>query len=303
MAHTDSFQSLSNSNVLNTKLQFLLPTLPRSEHGAAAYIAENLDKIGYRTLSEIAAETNSSSATIIRLCKRMGYKGFLDFRNDIRHMNANHGTVAVGTGSKPIPSHSICQQLMLQTIEKNIETMQNTFALYSDQYDKAADALRHANVIAMFGNGDAIIPCNLISMKLMKLGKACMTYSDQDLQVFCASTIHPGDVALAVSHTGRSKSVVEAMRIAQARGAITIGITGTAKSPLLKYCLIALHTATADDSDAGDIISRRIAEQTVLETLYMNILFNSEKDVQEIKKQGAEALYKMMKLTDDDTVS
>ncbi len=298
MSYPDSSQNLNNSNILNTKLQFLLPTLSRSENAVALYMIENLDQIGYQNLDSISTKTKASSATIIRLCKRMGYKGFLDFRNDVRQMSAAPESIH----TEDSVELSFSRRLMLQTIEKNIETMRNTYALFSEQYDKATDALRNANVIAMFGNGDAIIPCQLIAIKLLKIGKACVLYNDQDLQVFCASSIHVGDVALAVSHTGRSKSVVEAMRIAQERGAITIGITGTAKSPLLKYCLIALHTATSDDTYAGDIISRRIAEQTILETLYQNLLNNSEKDLTEVKKQGVENL-KMMKLIDDDNIS
>lgn len=135
-------------------------------------------------------------------------------------------------------------------IDKNNETMLNTLALISDQYEPAAYALRKANIIIMFGNGDAIIPCQLISLKLMKIGKACVVLNDQDMQVFCASSMRFGDVALAVSHTGRSKSVVEAMRIARERGAITIGVTAAAKSPLLKHCSYALLTGTVDDTTA-----------------------------------------------------
>ena len=88
-----------------------------------------------------------------------------------------------------------------QVIDKNNETVHNTLALISDQYEPAALALREANIITMFGNGDAIIPCQLIGMKFMKVGKACVVLNDQDMQMFCASSIRSGDVALAVSHT------------------------------------------------------------------------------------------------------
>lgn len=90
-------------------------------------------------------------------------------------------------------------------------------------------------------------------------------------------------------------SVVEAPRIAHERGAITIGITASAKSPLLKYCSYALSTGTVDETDTGDMITRCIAEQTVLETFYLCAVDDDGKDLEEVKKQGAKAIEQMTK--------
>ena len=201
-------QAMDHFDILKTKLQLILPSLPRSEKAAATYLVENLHRIGSLNLNTISAETNSSGATIIRLCKHMGYRGFLDFRNSVRMAE-----YPLYDGGDAVPAeHSSIRELMCAVIDKNNETVRNTLALISDQYEPAAIALREANIITMFGNGDAVIPCQLISMKFMKVGKACVVLNDQDMQMFCASSIRSGDVALAVSHTGRSKSVVEAMR-------------------------------------------------------------------------------------------
>lgn len=289
-------QAMDHFDILKTKLQLILPSLPRSEKAAATYLVENLHRIGSLNLNTISAETNSSGATIIRLCKHMGYRGFLDFRNSVRMAE-----YPLYDGGDAVPvEHASIRELMCAVIDKNNETVRNTLALISDQYEPAAIALREANIITMFGNGDAVIPCQLISMKFMKVGKACVVLNDQDMQMFCASSIRSGDVALAVSHTGRSKSVVEAMRIAHDRGAITIGVTASAKSPLLKYCSYALFTGTVDETDTGDIISRRIAEQTILETLYLRAVDNAGKDLEEVKKQGAKVIAQMTKLSDED---
>ena len=77
-------QAMDHFDILKTKLQLILPSLPRSEKAAATYLVENLHRIGSLNLNTISAETNSSGATIIRLCKHMGYRGFLDFRNSVR---------------------------------------------------------------------------------------------------------------------------------------------------------------------------------------------------------------------------
>lgn len=284
---------MSDLAELKIRMQFMFHSLPSSEKAAAAYLIDNLTNLGDAQLNTISQRTKLSSSTFIRFLKRLGYNGFLDFREEVREGLSELPSQS-GVG---LPAVSIRQQ-MSTIIEKNRETMENTLALVSEQYEGALAAMQKANVIVMFGNGDAIIPCDLIKIKLMKIGKTCVTYSDQDLQVFCASTIHAGDVVMAVSHTGRSKSVVEAMSIAQERGAITIGVTATAKSPLLKYCQYVLYAGTVDETDADDVITRRVAEQTILETLYMCMVMNINGEIAHVKKQGVETIQKMMKIPD-----
>jgi len=289
---------MDNQNILKAKLQVIYPSLPRTEKIAAAYLIEHFQRIGELSLNVISSETGASNATIIRLCRRLGFKGFLDFRNSAKHPFSN---TASSSAAENLPTSPL-REMMETIIRQNINTMQNTLALSSSQYESAADAIQNAKNILMFGNGDAIIPCNLIGIKLMKIGKACSIHNDQDLQMFCATAVQPGDVALAVSHTGRSRSVVESMRIAHERGAVTIGVTASQKSPLLKYCDYVLFTGTIDNTIAGDIISRRIAEQLVLETLY-HLAIKDTHEVLETKKHGAEVIQKMTKLDADENES
>lgn len=271
----------------------MLSSLPSSEKAAAMYLIDNLPRISDMQLNMVTGKARLNSSSVIRLCKRMGYKGFLDFREDVRRAEENTQSV------QPVAEQPSAQKLMSMVIEKNMETMASTLALVSDEYEKVVRALEQANVVIMFGNGDAIIPCEFIKIKMMKIGKTCVTYSDQDLQVFSASAVQAGDVVLAVSHTGRSKSVVEAMRIASGRGAITIGLTAFPKSPLHKYCKYVLYAGTVDETDAGDIIARRVAEQTILETLYIAMTSYNASDVLSVKRQGMEAIQKMMKIVEE----
>ncbi len=289
-----SHEKISDLNTIRMKLQFMIPALPSSEKAAAVYLMEHLAQIGDMNLNMIAGKASLSSSTFIRFCKRMGYSGYQEFRNEVHEAQLLFQP-DMEDKSAVLPM----KQQMKEIIDKNIETMKRTLALASNQYNEVVEALQNANVIIMFGNGDAILPCEFIKIKLMKIGKTCITYSDQDLQVFSASTIHQGDVALAVSHTGRSKSVVEAMRIAQERGAITIGITASAKAPLLNYCRYVLYTGTVDETVSGDIISRRIAEQTILETLYMSVLNRCTSDIAILKRKGAENINKMTKIFEE----
>ena len=67
-------------NELMVKLRFLIPTLPRAEKAVAQALLEKPELICLMTLAELARETDSSDASIIRFCRKMGYSGFSEMK-------------------------------------------------------------------------------------------------------------------------------------------------------------------------------------------------------------------------------
>lgn len=281
---------------LEYKLQFMIPTLPKGEKSAALFIIDNLGQVPFMTLDLVAKESGCSSATITRLCKRMDYNGFLEFRNAIRNEALDDKYCEVSGEDQEKEQF---KNLMQNVIDSDRETMESTLSLISDQYKDAGDAIINANKVFMFGNGDAIIPCESFSLKMAKIGRLCMYYSDQDIQIFAAGAADAGDVVIAVSHTGRSRSVVNAAKIAYEQGATVIGITAALKSPLQRYCTYVLYVGTKDTTDTKDIVSRRIGEYLVLETLYLYYNINIDSKVQDHRRKSADVIYSL-KMDDSD---
>ena len=66
---------------LMMRIRFQLPSLPRAERVVAEALLENPEAISGLTLAQLAKETGSSDASVIRFCRRMGFKGYTDFKN------------------------------------------------------------------------------------------------------------------------------------------------------------------------------------------------------------------------------
>ncbi len=290
---------MNDLDIIKARIIFVMPSLPKGEKKVANYLIEHLDDISALNLSSISGAAGASQATIIRLCKRLGYNGFLDLRKAAKSFEYGSECAEELIYSEM----DDIREIMQDVIALNEKIMANAYALITDEYEKTIDALLDAKIITMIGNGDAIMPCEFMGIKLMKIGIPCRVINDQDFQLLSAATMGPGDVLIGVSHTGRSKSVVEAVKTAQERGAITIAITGSAKSPLLKHCSIIIQTGAIDDKTGGDIISRRIAEQTIMETLYLKIMSRMEKSVKEKKMEGVKSLNEIYKISDSDLES
>lgn len=268
---------IDNINKIIPVARFLLPTLSPSEKKAAEYLLANPHKTVSMTLVRFAKESGSSQASIIRLCKRIGVSGFSELKSTLAVQLAVEDQYETGLDNhqkRSLGSDMI--QIINTVFKENIKILKETFALATDEYNRAFEALLRAKRIGFFAIGDATIPCQFANFKFRRLGYDCYAELDSDLQVICASNFNDGDVAIAVSHTGNTTQVNAAMELAHNNGATTIGITKRERSDMIKVCDIKLFTATPDMTVGQEAVARRIAEQAILEALYFGVLQSRE---------------------------
>ncbi len=265
-------------NGLFVKINFLIPKLPRAEKVFAQALLENPETLQNMTLAEAARETESSDASIIRFCKRLGFRGYSDLKKEVIAALEEKGTEEDRLEDEVTSSDNI-RKIMEKVFQSNMQTLQNTMVVANEQdYERAVDALVNASSIHFFGVGDAFAACQFAFMKFARLGVLCTAESDVMMQFTRANNMSSGDVALAVSYEGRSRNVVQAMAIAKKRGATTICITKVSRSPLLRYIDIPLYISISDLSVGRDKVTRRVADQFILDVLYMEYITKSKRD-------------------------
>lgn len=277
--------SLRNRHEILVKTRFLRPSLSKAEKKAADCLMEDPRRLLTMTLGEFAAAAQCSQASVVRFCRSLGFDGFSDLKLQLS------SELAVGEPDTQFEEVTVDDgpaEIMEKVFRINIQILKDTLTLSSHHaFDQALQALSRAKSIALFGIGDAAVPCYFADVKFKRLGIRTAMHTDPDLQLIVASLLGPGDVAIAISHSGRSSVIVEAMRLAREGGATTICITKFDRSPLARICDIKLFTATADATIGREIVARRVAEQAILESLYLGLL----------AKKGPETLEKLKRTT------
>ncbi len=280
--------------VFKEKIEFLYDTLSKSEKEIANLLLNDLEHLEAYSIMDIAQQTGVSKPTIVRLFQRIGYTGFREFRRELLSSSDFKAS-----SENTISETDETQAIMSRLIEENIKIMTSVSALITPEYDRAIEALSASSRVTIIGNGDAIIPCKMLGIKLMRMGISCFESEDSALQMLAASNAKSGDVVIAFSYSGRSKSVVEAVKKAYEQGATTIGITGSAKSPLLKYCSIVINTSPLDDSTDGDKISSRVGETLIVETLYIKLLNRSNEESRKKRIRVSEDINSLNMISDE----
>lgn len=290
-------QTRNVRNILAT-LEFLFPSLTQAEKRAAKYILATPKEVVKLPLQKLAKRCECGEATIIRLCKTVGMTGYTEFKQVLAKQLR---TPPERNEGLQFDSNHNMGEIVESVFRLNIFNLKKTLEVAAiEEYEAACNAVANAKKLVFFAIGDAMFPCSYASLRFRRMGFDCYADSDADMQIINAFNMNPGDVAIAISHSGRTKQVVEAMRIAKEKGAKTICFTKAGKSELTKYSDIVLYNVTIDTSVDKEVIARRVAEQAMLDAIYMGVLQKMKTSSFERFKEVSESL-KVNKISEKTT--
>ncbi len=240
--------------------------LTKSERRIAEYICTNLDVFMNLTISEIAVHTGSSEITVSRFCKKLGFNGLQDFKIALARETQFGDEGIYEDIEKDDNSITIASKIF-----SNIsDGLKDTLSLldFSD-VDKAVSLLDKANRVAAYGFGNSATVCYDIETRFIRFGIPVQAYSDAHQQCTSASFLKEGDVVIAVSHTGSTIELLEAVDVAKKNGANVIAITSHARSPLTKLADISLIGMGREVHYRSESVASRLIHIAISDLLYI----------------------------------
>lgn len=113
---------------------------------------------------------------------------------------------------------------------------------------------------------------------------------DFDLQLIEVSKFTEKDLLVVVSHSGRTQNLYDIAKYAKHRAARVLAITNYPTSPIAKLADIVLLTASFTPSSFGEVITKRIPELCMLETLYVNTVMQMGKEADALLRRSEKAI-------------
>lgn len=258
------------------RLQMIYHSLKSAEKKAADYLLLDPEGFAKGSVVEVAKKAGCSQATIVRLAKKLGYDGYAQMRGFILK-NSNDTSTLYQNLSENDSAVEVAQKVFISSVQAIEDTLN---IMDKESYERAVDTLEKANRIIFIGAGDASVVAQAAFLKMCRMGADCLYFPDYDNQIVTAHHLKPGDVLFAISHSGMTKSTLYAMRYAKKAGATVIAITNSPVSPIGKCADILLATATFHNDDIGEIMTKRIPELCIIESIYINMLMRAGKNRQ-----------------------
>ena len=270
---------------ISLNIKILYEEMGKAEKRIADWIFENPGKIISLSIVELAELCKCSEATIVRFSKRLGLSGYQELKISLASEGGGSSiSLSITEDDSPFTMYEkICNDIYL-----SFEMTKKS--LKPEALELACRKISEANKIVIFGLGNSASIATDASHKFLRAGLNCVAYSDNHMQVIAASHLTENDVAIGVSHSGSSKDIVDALKIAKEHNATTIAITNSGKSPILKQSDIVLATSSNETEYNILALNSRFAQLAIIDTLYFNIVYNRSEDALKSIKETEHSL-------------
>lgn len=240
-----------------------LPVLRKSDRRVAQVLLADPHRLLRSTVAETAALAEVSPPTVMRFATAVGCTGFQDLKLRLAHSLALGASATHSALSEADSTGEIVEKIFDFTIA-SLDVARRR--LDSAQIERAVEILRTARSIEFFGHGASGVVARDAQQKFPLFGVPCGAPEDSHQQIMTASMMRPGDVAVAISNTGMTQSIIEVARLARGNGARVIGLCG-AQSPLLEICDVGIIVETLDNTNVFTPTISRIGALVVMDIL------------------------------------
>lgn len=255
-----------------------------AERAVLDYLIENRDNLKDFGVEKIAEAAYTSPASVVRMCKKLGYQGFKDFKIDFILANAK----------VEIPDTKEYQDVILTktyengraAIENNIRILEETLKIFNiDVVEKAAQAIMNARKILIFGKGSSYLVCKDLEMKLRRINKFAIAQGESHDQLVDATFLNNKDVVIFVSNSGKTKETVTSALLAKENGATIISITKLGSSILADISDIVLYTSSLEGEFRSAAMTSRISQLAMVDALFTHCAYvDIERSIKTLEK-------------------
>jgi DNA-binding MurR/RpiR family transcriptional regulator len=250
----------------------LTPNLAPAEQRVAAAVVHDPAGVAAKTISELADQCRTSGTTVIRFCRAVGLPGYPELRLAL----AAAAQAARKTGWEDLSSDIGPDDSLDEVIRKISHTdalaVQETGAqLAPKTLGAVVDAVAQARRIDIYGVGASAFVALDLQQKLHRIELTAHAWPDPHMAVTSAALLQPGDVAIGISHTGRTADTVGSLQEARRQRATTVAITNFPGSPIALAADHVLTTAARETTFRSGAMASRIAALTVVDCLFVAV--------------------------------
>ena len=263
-----------------------LASLSEAERKVAQLALAQPNDIVKSSVGEVARLAQVSQPTVIRFCRSMGCGGWPDFKIRL----AASLMVGVPYVHSSVRAEDPTSMLAAKVFDNAVSALLRARnEINTDSVDAAITLLLAARRIEFYGLGNSGIVAADAQHKFFRYDVATVAYADTHTQLMAASLLGPSDVLVAISHSGRTKELLEAVRLARKNGCPVIAITAS-HSPLSELASVLLRADTLEDTEVYSPMISRLVHLTLVDLLALGLALRRGTDISLLLEKTKESL-------------
>lgn len=263
------------------------PSLTKSEQKVASVVLEQMEKVIYYSVTDLADVAEVGETTVLRFCRKIGLKGYQEFKlaiaKDLSSINheKEHSKLEENKPASLVAS--------IANNTKNVidETMNK---LNQETLDEIIELLLKAKSIQFFGVGTSGLTALDAKNRFLRFGFRSDAVIDPHLQSMTAATLGEEDVVIGLSVSGSTKDTIDSLKIAKENGAKVIAITYYARSPITKLADLVMLSGGKESPLEGGSLAAKIAQLFVIDLLCTGLAVKQKEYSLSMKEKTARAV-------------
>lgn len=180
------------------------------------YIVNNQEKVAYMRIRDLAKETHTSTTSILRFCKKLGYDGFSEFKIKLKlHLSETKQ-------ANILSEKSSLSEFLERTLTQD----------YGTKINEIASIIAKAENIIFIGIGTSGILAEFGSRYFSGLKKFSLYIKDPFFPI--DNTSFDNEIVVVLSVSGESEPIIRLTNRVKERGTTVISITNRPDSTLAK---------------------------------------------------------------------
>lgn len=257
-----------------------------AEAAIADYLLQNgrdLERYSTRDLSDA---TYTSPATVIRLCKKLGYSGFNEFKlqllDELHFLERQHDEGSVDANF-PFAKDDTDMRVANRIAQLHSQAIQDTMhELHHRDLQKATRLICRARRIFVFSFGTTLNQAESFREKMLKIGRPTTISNNLNYQLYEAQCLTPADAAICISYSGETEKLLNIARACCERKVPLIALTSYGDNSLTRFsdCKLTLSTRERLFENTADFCTH-VSVNLLLDILYSSVfLLDYEKNYQ-----------------------
>lgn len=243
-------------------------SMSATERAVSDYVLEHQGEAVELSVHQLAEKTFASPSTVIRMCQRVGFSGYKDFRQAVACEVAVH-CLNQGKERREITWSDSLDDIVDKVTYQNIMSLENTKNLVDTRIlQSCVDLLASARTVLLFGLGASLYAARDLNMKLLRLNKPCVTNDDWRSQLLQARNATERDLAIVVSDSGETAEFVRCINVLRENRTPIVAITRRDSSPVAELADYCLYTADGGSAVQPGAMSARLSQLNIIDILF-----------------------------------
>ena len=221
------------------QIRLELDSMTKSERQVASYFLGHLNDFTFHTLDQVAGSAGTSTTSVIRFCRRLGYSGYKALQEQLRKEISYQPTLPAKY--KRMKDSSLSDSLLAQTLQQGILCIEKTFSeMPGDALAKATEAIMAAKRVFTFGTKESCALAHYAYTRMLAVRPDAYLLGAYNGCIESIQSLNQEDVCIVFLFHRYSNETLGILPMLKKQGVTIILVTSSPYERLIPYATVLL---------------------------------------------------------------